>query len=174
VYVAEEDAWGLRVWRGRLPDRLVARSREEHAAFYRAAHEAISLLLSRHDRVLVLDLHSYNHRRSGGADAPERSPALNVGTGSMERARWAAVVDAFLDAARREGVDARENVRFSGGYFPSWVHLTFPDRACALALEVKKTFMDEWTGEVDEPALLRWRAILDAATRAALDALEAR
>jgi hypothetical protein len=39
------------------------------------------------------------------------------------------------------------------------VHETFPETGCALAIEVKKTFMDEYTGELDETA---WAAIEDA------------
>ena len=29
------------------------------------------------------------------------------------------------------------------------LHRTFPTQICALALEFKKTFMDEWSGELD-------------------------
>ncbi|MDZ7732245.1 MAG: hypothetical protein U5R31_03270 [Acidimicrobiia bacterium] len=47
-------------------------------------------------------------------------------------------------------LDVRENVRFRGGYFSRWVHETYPEHGCALAIEVKKVFMDEWTGEVDD------------------------
>jgi hypothetical protein len=43
----------------------------------------------------------------------------------------------------------RENVKFKGGQFPAWVHQTFPGSGCALAIEVKKFFMDEWTGKPD-------------------------
>ena len=51
-------------------------------------------------------------------------------------------------AGRR--LDVRENVRFRGGYFSRWVHEQYPGRGCALAIEFKKTFMDEWTGVVDD------------------------
>jgi hypothetical protein len=46
----------------------------------------------------------------------------------------------------------RENVRFLGGHLTRWVSDTFPDRACALAIDVKKIYMDEWTGRIDELA----------------------
>ncbi len=179
VYLRPDECWGLSVWRHRPPPEIVERSLAEHARFYRAARETIELLLARHRRVLVLDLHSYNHRRGGpGAapDEPTKNPDLNVGTGTMDRARWAHVVDAFVSGARNAGsdgpIDVRENVRFFGGHFPGWVHRTFPDRACALALEVKKTFMDEWSGEVDLGRLQGWREILRAGTASALAAME--
>jgi hypothetical protein len=44
-------------------------------------------------------------------------------------------------------------VRFRGGFFPRWIHQTFPDSGCALAVEVKKFFMDEWSGRADEAQL---------------------
>lgn len=180
LYLRPEESWGLSVWRQRPPPEVVARSLAEHARFYRAVQDAIEMLLARNPRVLVLDLHTYNHRRRGPSappDDPEKNPELNVGTGTMDRSRWAPVVDAFLAGARSAGdddpVDVRENVRFFGGNLPRWVHRTFPERACALALEVKKTFMDEWSGEVDRARHSRWRDILHAGTKAALAALEA-
>ena len=51
-------------------------------------------------------------------------------------------------AGRR--LDVRENVRFKGANLDRWVHERYPETGCALALEFKKTFMDEWTGRVDE------------------------
>jgi N-formylglutamate amidohydrolase len=176
VYVTPEHAWGLELWRSPPPPELVERSQAEHARFYRSAHEMLSALLARNERVLVLDLHSYNHRR-GGPHAPPADPAqnpeLNVGTGSLDRERWGHVVDRFIDAARDGGaVDVRENVRFRGRYFAGWAHRTFPEQVCVLALEVKKTFMDEHDGCVDLRALLGWRERLRVAASAALGALE--
>lgn len=178
VYLARDHAWGLDVWRRRPPPDVVARSLEVHSMFYRTLRELLGVLLMRHRRVLVLDLHSYNHRRAGpraSPDDPYLNPELNVGTGSLDRALWAPVVDAFIDTVRvaRLGnpVDVRENVRFRGGYFPQWVHAAHPERVCVLALEVKKTFMDEWTGRVDAALFAGWREMLRAGTAAALEAL---
>ena len=46
-------------------------------------------------------------------------------------------------------LDVRENVKFFGGHLPAWIHQNFPRTVCALAIEVKKFFMDEWTGQLD-------------------------
>ena len=45
-------------------------------------------------------------------------------------------------------LDARENVVFEGRNLAWWVHDRYPRVGCVLALEFKKTFMDEWTGEL--------------------------
>jgi hypothetical protein len=114
----------------------------------------------RFGHVVVLDLHSYNHRRDpSGEAAPADNPDVNVGTGSLDRGRWGGVVDRFLGDVSRgtlrgRGLDVRENVRFEGGYLAQWVHESFPESACVLAIEVKKVFMDEWTGAIDPTAIV--------------------
>ncbi len=89
-------------------------------------------------------------------EAPEEdNPEVNVGTGSLDGDRWGGVVDAFIGAfagrATAGGeIDVRENVRFEGAHLAKWVHERYPDHGVALALEFKKTYMDEWTGEPDQ------------------------
>ncbi len=152
IYLTPEDAWGLRVWREPLADELRDASLAEYDRFYAAMHELIDRTIAKHGHALVLDVHSYNHRR-GSSDAPAASqvenPDINVGTAGLDRSRWGAVAESFVDSLSRAGYDTRENVKFEGGAFVHWVHATFPGTACALAVEFKKTFMDEWTGQVD-------------------------
>ncbi|MBW3538789.1 MAG: N-formylglutamate amidohydrolase [Planctomycetes bacterium] len=154
VYLTPEEAWGLQVWSERPSGDVVERSRQLHDEFFDELHDRLETLRQRHGGFVVLDLHSYNHRRLG-PDAPCADPAanpeFNVGTGSLDRGRWGAVVDRFMDelsqceiGGRRR--DVRENIRFRGGYLPSWVNETFPECGCALAIEVKKFYMDEWSG----------------------------
>jgi hypothetical protein len=44
----------------------------------------------------------------------------------------------------------------------AWVHRTFPTTGCALAIEIKKTFMDEWSGRVDDAHLAELFQALEA------------
>ena len=158
VYRTPEDCWGLRLWDGELPDELAATSLMEYDAFYAMLGEVYSGQADRYGRFVVFDLHSYNHRR-GGPDGPVAdealNPQVNIGTGTMrDRSRWAGIIDRFVHDLRRFDfptgkLDVRENVRFRGGEHARWAHDTFPDSACVLAIEVKKFFMDEWTGEFD-------------------------
>ncbi|MEL4358019.1 MULTISPECIES: N-formylglutamate amidohydrolase [unclassified Luteococcus] len=157
VYRRPEDCWGLEVWRGgELPADVAERSLAVHQAFYTDLAARLDELAERGPFVLF-DVHSYNHRRAG-ADQPaspqEENPDVNVGTGSLDRELWGDVVDAFSGALAAAEVqdgplDVRENVRFRGANLAAWVHQRYPGRACALALEFKKTFMDEWTGQFD-------------------------
>jgi N-formylglutamate deformylase len=179
VYRLPEQAWGLEVWRPGAVERVLAGSLETYDAFYRDVEALLRRVEEREGSFVVLDLHSYNHRRSGPdgpAEPPVESPDLNVGTGSMDRRRWASAVEAFLAASRASMALGRrltvgENVRFLGGHFPAWVHATFPVSGCALAVEVKKFFMDEWTGVPDPRSLSGVQQLLAEASAAVVEGL---
>jgi N-formylglutamate amidohydrolase len=155
VYLDPEQAWGLGLWRKAPSSGVIARSLDVYDSFYADLGAHLDQLAASGPFV-VFDLHSYNHRRDGpdGECAPQRdNPDVNLGTGSMGR-RWRPVADAFIEALGEvevsgRALDVRENVRFTGRQLARWVHERYPSTGCALAIEFKKTFMDEWTGAVD-------------------------
>jgi hypothetical protein len=132
-----------------------------------------------HGRVVVFDFHSYNHRRLGPEkpeDDPAANPEVNIGTGTMNRGRWAPIVGRVITELRQfsyqgRQLDVRENVRFRGGYFPRWIHQEFPDTVCAIAIEVKKFFMDEWTGHPDQDHLYALGQAFQQAAQGVLEEL---
>lgn len=157
VYRVPEDAWGLKVWREPPSDELVDASLQEYDVFYAATERLLRELVEERGQVVVYDLHTYNHRREG-ANAPPadpiENPEVNIGTGTMDRAYWTPIIDRFISDLRAfdfkgRNLDVRENVKFQGGGFGRWIHATFPRQVCAIAIEFKKSFMDEWTGEPD-------------------------
>jgi hypothetical protein len=124
--------------------------------FYNALKDLLTRLIGLHGRLIVYDLHSYNHRRDG-QDAPPAdpnyNPEINLGTKTMDRNRWTPIVERFIQDLREfdfqgRHLDVREDVKFYGGYFPRWIHSTFSESVCTLSIEVKKIFMDEWTGDL--------------------------
>ena len=180
VYRTAEDAWDLEVWNGALPEDLVERTLEAYDAFFAELEALYRDLASRHGRFVVLDLHSYNHRR-GGPNAPPAepldNPQVNVGTGTMpDRERWANLIERFkqdLAAYDFPGgrLDVRENVRFRGGACAAWTHRSFAESACVLSVEVKKFFMDEWTGEPDQVLLKEMQRALASTVDGLLEEL---
>jgi len=178
VYRLSDETWGHDVWTAPLPEDLVRRSLAVYDDFYDDLAARLDRLAARGPFV-VLDVHSYNHRREGPEAPPapaEENPAVNVGTGSLDRERWAPVVDTLIETlggteVRGEPLDVRENVRFEGANLASWVHERYPERGCALALEFKKTFMDEWSGRVDEQHLDDLTAAVASTVPAIVDAV---
>ncbi|MDX1420338.1 MAG: N-formylglutamate amidohydrolase [Rubricoccaceae bacterium] len=173
VYRTPGDAWGLTVWHGDVPEAAFKASLDGYRAAYAEIEALLAEKVARHGAIVVYDLHSYNHRREGpdGPAAPEaENPEVNIGTGSLDGERWSGLVDRFMEdlseaaaeTALGRRLDVRENVKFQGGYFSRWVHGRFPGRACVLAIEFKKVFMDEWTGEPDEAHLGALRGALQA------------
>ena len=162
VYQAPEHSWGLNVWREQPDERLVARSMAIHLNYYRMLAQLLDAIAERHDRFVLIDVHSYNHRRVGPDDPPElqeKAPDINIGTFSMPREQWAFLLDSLTEELREfdfngRKLDVREYVAFQGkGYQTRFVHERYPLRGCAIAFEFKKFFMDEWTGVPDRDEL---------------------
>ena len=180
VYRVPADAWGLDVWRGDPPSALFDRSLAGYDGFYTAMQALFTEIALQHGHFVVFDLHSYNHMRDG-PDGPIADPAgnpqVNIGTGTLDRARWAPVVDALIDALRGFDfpggkLDVRENVKFRGGSWPRWINETFPDRGAAIAIEFKKFFMDEWTGVPNRACIQSIGEAMKCAAPAVVSALD--
>ena len=178
VYRTPDDCWGLEVWRDDpLPDDLVAGSLEVYDEFYADLGARLDEVAARGPFV-VYDVHSYNHRRdgadSGEADV-EENPEVNLGTGTVDE-RFRPVVEAFSTSLSAQEVgghtlDVRENVKFEGRALAWWVHERYAGTGVCLALEFKKTFMDEWTGQPDEQHLTELQRALAATHEPVLEAL---
>ena len=68
-------------------------------------------------------------------------------------------------------LDVRENVKFRGGYLSWWIHEHYPEQGLALAIEVKKFFMDEWTGAPNHELIADLKVALARAASAVESAL---
>lgn len=178
LYRTPDDAWGLTVWTGEVPEAVAARSTDLYERFYDAVGKLLDAKVRRYGAVVVYDLHTYNHLRDGPdgpAADPEANPEVNIGTGTLDRTRWGSLVDRFIAdlrdgaaAAGQPDLDVRENVKFKGGHFSQWIHARYPHDACVIAVEFKKTFMDEWGGTPDRAHLDRLHAALAATVPGAL------
>ncbi|MDQ3080550.1 MAG: N-formylglutamate amidohydrolase [Pseudomonadota bacterium] len=169
IYETPEQSWGLKVWKGQ-PDRAIfERSLAIHAAYYRMLGRYFDEIAREHKRFVLLDVHSYNHRRDGSDAAPtaqDKAPDINIGTFSMPRDEWAFLLDPLMEAMRGfdfngRRLDVRENIAFQGkGEQTRFVHDRYPGAGCAIAIEFKKFFMDEWTGEPDPAELDAMRRLI--------------
>lgn len=170
ILSSPEVAWGLEIWSGPLDRTAVNRSLAEYDVFYEELGRVLDELASRFDRFVVLDLHSYNFRRSGPHAGPadaEANPEVNVGTGSLDLGLCGRLVERFMADLRAfdflgRHLDVRENVKFRGRQLARWIHTRYPEQACVLSIEFKKFFMDEWTGVGDVEQILAIRDALQS------------
>jgi hypothetical protein len=169
VYLMPAQSWGLELWNKRPAPDVVQRSLAIHVAYYAMLGQLLDAIVAEHGRFVLIDVHSYTHRRDG----PDRlampqldAPDINIGTFSMPREQWAGLVDPLIEAMREfdfngRTLDVRENVAFQGkGEQTRFVHNRYPQRGCAIALEFKKFYMDEWTGVADETELEAMRRFI--------------
>ena len=180
VYIAPEDAWGMTVWKEMPTEEQIAVSIAEYDAFYSEVRRILTELEKNFGKFVVFDLHSYNHLRGGpqGEPAdPEGNPEVNIGTGTLDRALWAPVIDSFIKSLQDfdyfgRHLDVRENIKFRGGQFPRWINQNFPETGCAIAIEFKKFFMNEWTGKPDRKQINMIKKALKSTVPRVLDALK--
>jgi hypothetical protein len=155
VYLSAEDSWGLKTWKESLPQEHYKTSINNYKSFYSELESELKKILMRNKFIVIYDLHSYNYKRNGPSQPPESdnyNPELNLGTGTMNRNRWAPIVEKFIEGVKNynfmgRSLDIRENVKFRGGNFARWIHQKYPDSICCLSIEFRKFFMNEWTGE---------------------------
>ena len=176
------NTWGIRVWDESLPDTEIERSLAYHDRFYAMVRRVMDAAIDRFGQVLVLDIHSYNHRRDGAEAEPadvEGNPEIDLGVTTLDHGRHGRLLERFTEALRSVPLqgrtpDVRNNVRYDGGgHFPEWLCATYGDAVCAISLEYKKVFMDEWSGQADIGALYELRDGLRAAVAAARTELSA-
>ncbi|WP_374602986.1 N-formylglutamate amidohydrolase [Arenimonas sp.] len=169
------DTWGLKIWRDDLPASEVDASLARYDRFYQDITRLIEQRLERWGSLLLLDIHSYNHRRDGaGAPAADAAgnPDIDLGVTTLDPARWGDMVADFTAVLSRSQAgnpapDVRRNIRYpTGGHFPEWVYARYGSDVCTISLEYKKIFMDEWTSQADLAELEGLRTGLERAVAA--------
>jgi len=157
VYLKPKDSWGLSVRKNPPSKEIIEESYRKYEGFYRIVKHHFLEMEKKFGKFFVYDIHSYNHRRNGikaPVDNPSKNPEIILGTNNMSE-KWIPLVYEIQHNLQKfdffnRNLDVRINVKFAGGHFSRWIHRNFPDSACCIAIEFKKIFMDEWTGELDE------------------------
>lgn len=164
VYQKPEDCWGLSARKVPLPDNVINALRVAYRDWYSLLAHHIDRLLIRHERLIIWDLHSYNHRRYGAdlpAEPQDKNPDINLGSSNMPpqdllllKSLQQLLSETMITNNGRQ-TDCRIDVKFPGGHLVRWLHHNYPRRVIAPAVEFKKFFMDEWTGILDEQCFKR-------------------
>ena len=162
IYKDLEDAWGIQTRKETPSDLVISQSLAKYDEFYVSAKNHFTQLEKKFGRFFVYDIHSYNHHRKGqdaSFDDPKLNPEIIIGTNNIPE-KWFPLVDKIQNKLTSfdyfgRSLDARINIKFPGGHFSHWVHHNFPNSACCIAIEFKKIWMDEWSGEIYEDKLIK-------------------
>ncbi|MEE8601994.1 N-formylglutamate amidohydrolase [Euzebya tangerina] len=181
VYLNGYYAWGLEPWSRQLEEAEVARSLAARERYYQLMRVWLEELITTYGAVLVLDVHSFNHRPADGdgePGPPTDHPDIDLGLTTADEDRFGELVETLWTELTRtrmpaagdadRAVEVDRNARFvDGGHWPEWVFEQYGEHVCTVTLEYKKVFMDEWAGTADIQAL----HALHSGLRRAVDAV---
>ena len=158
-------AWGVEVWKDPPTGMEKSLSLAKHAEFHKLMDIVSEYLIRENDYGIIFDLHSFNYRRTRGRE--DTKPDINIGTGPVNRGRFGDLIDDFISRLKEITINGNrlrvaENEIFSGGYLSRRLSSKYYDKILVLAIEFKKIYMDEWTGEIFEPVL---EELVDTFTR---------
>jgi N-formylglutamate amidohydrolase len=155
-------------------------SLRQYDTFYQELTNIIEKFLQHHEKLIVWDIHSYNHRRKGvnaDFDSDEENPEIIIGTNRYQYMprKWEPNVSQIEQSfksrpfigdfpnrsLKQPHLDVRQNIKFPGGYLSQFINHRYGDRVCCLAIEFKKIWMNEWTQEIDEVCFGRLKEIFN-------------
>ena len=149
-----ERFWGMQVYGSPPTEAMQQRSLEKYSAFYRFVATVIQILLDRFGACVIYDIHSYNGWRQveNGHHLP---PVFNLGTRSINHARWEKPVLTWLTCLSRIRIPdvfttVAENEVFGGeGAFCHKLTSWGPN-ILVLSTEILKMYMDENSGALHD------------------------
>lgn len=142
-----KEAWGKSIWSENLSKQEIAHNTNLHSSYYRILHALLKKLEQLFDCCVVYDLHSYNYQR-----IEANTPLFNIGTHSVDNERWQAVFNHLIKQLQQHEYSNIENRAaldevFQGkGYQAAYISQHFNNTLC-IALELKKVFMEETSGQ---------------------------
>lgn len=168
IYRIPEHAWGMNIWKKQPTNEMMESSLKFYDAFYLSLGKHLQRMIAAYGQVVVLDLHTYNHRRKGPYEAfadPKKNPEINIGNINNSTA-FRPLLSDFNEFLTNQKIldsyaDLGENVKFTGGGMSEWIFQNFPNNVCCISMEFKKTFMDEWTGVANVKHLNSIRELLE-------------
>ncbi|GGH19768.1 hypothetical protein GCM10011418_24460 [Sphingobacterium alkalisoli] len=165
IYLHPDQAWGLSVWKD-LPEEHVKALKNEYESVFKEIETLIQRTIDDHGYFVVLDIHSFNCKRSAPDEEvdKEANPQINLGT-IHNHLKWRPLIQHFIASIQNQTylsqpIDIRENVKFKGGYLSKFINEKFGEKGCVLSIEFRKDFMDEWTGEPYIQDIMAYRQVL--------------
>lgn len=154
IYDFDKPTWGLQVWKQEVTEEQRRQSIRKHREFHALLEMVCRFLLTQNRHALLLDLHSYCYKReTRRVWYEDERPEINIGTGAVNQEIFGPAIACFKQGLHRTIIHGHklrisENEIFLGGYLSRHLSRIYHEQMLVLALEYKKIFMDEWTGEI--------------------------
>jgi len=172
VYTTPDTCWDLDVWHRPQTKAEKAASIAKHQELHGLMDIVTDYLLQNKRYGILFDLHSYNYQRKSPVDwHADPKPVINLGTGPVNREIFGACLDDFMAQLKSFRIDGRhvyvaENEIFKGGHLARRLSRKHYDRLLVLAIEFKKVFMNELSGELYPDVLKQLVTQFEAAVKA--------
>jgi len=153
VYLTPDMAWGLTVWNRPLTEEEINISLAKHQEFHQLMDIVTDFLVQQNNRAFIFDLHSYCYQREERMPwHVDKKPVINLGTEAINQNIFGEPIKNFITHLSQISVNGRmisvaENDVFKGGYLARRLCARNYDQLAVFAIEFKKIFMDEWSGE---------------------------
>ena len=153
VYLTPDMAWGLTIWNRPLTEEEISISLAKHREFHQLMDIVADFLIQQNRRAFIFDVHSYCYQREERLPwYVDNKPVINLGTEAINQNVFGESIKKFINHLNQISVDGRpisvaENDVFKGGYLARRLCARNHDRLAVFAIEFKKIFMDEWSGE---------------------------
>lgn len=139
-----EDAWGKKLWKEPLSEKMKTKSLNKHNDFYRVVHQLMETLNQKFGCCVVYDMHSFNRQRWD-----REVPTWNLGTANVDNDKYGDSIESWrtllseITLPNNIKSTAKINDTFQGnGYFLKYITENF-ENTLVLATEVSKIYCDE-------------------------------
>lgn len=143
-----EIAWEKTVWKNPLTEKNKQLSLHKHSEFYRAVTALVETIEKKFGACIVYDIHSYNYKRIKNVEPP----LFNIGSEKIDNKKFGEFVDTWQRELSKIKVNnvinesAINKVFYGRGYFLNFITSKF-ENTLVLATEVKKVYVNEFTGD---------------------------
>ncbi len=159
IYGHDRKMWGIQVWKKELNEEERNLSMAKHREFHDFMDTVVEYLLRQGKYAVLFDMHSFCYQRKEIIPwSQDPGPEINIGSKAVNRVVFGRVIEDFKQSLSGLSIDGypiriAENEVFGGGYLARRLSKTYSGRLLVLAMEYKKIFMDEVTGEVYDEKL---------------------
>ncbi len=161
-------AWGLKVWNRDLTASEIEVTLSKYREFHSLMDIISDYLTNIAEKAYIFDMHSYCYQRDQHLPWYDNSkPEINLGTEAINKEVFGDEIRTLLEQFGQISVEGRkimaaENEVFRGGYLSRKLCARHYNNLAVFAVEFKKIFMDEWSGEFYTPVINELKEQVDA------------